>query len=82
MDIFKIVRKEKAIDWSDGREEKKVRIVMLDDIKADESYEKISVEPWIEIVRETGCLEPAFKQKTNDTKLDPWKFSSYLSNQE
>ena len=25
-----------------------------------------SVEPWIENVGETGCLEPAFKQNTND----------------
>ena len=24
------------------------------------------VEPWIENVGETGCLEPAFKQNTND----------------
>ena len=25
-----------------------------------------SVEPWIENVGETECLEPAFKQNTND----------------
>ena len=25
-----------------------------------------SVEPWIENVGESGCLEPAFKQNTND----------------
>ena len=25
-----------------------------------------SVEPWIENVGETGCLEPAFKQNTNE----------------
>ena len=25
-----------------------------------------SVEQWIENVEETGCLEPAFKQNTND----------------
>ena len=25
-----------------------------------------SVEPWIENIAETGCIEPAFKQKTND----------------
>ena len=25
-----------------------------------------SVEPWIENVGETGCLEPAFKQNTNN----------------
>ena len=25
-----------------------------------------SIEPWIENVGETGCLEPAFKQNTND----------------
>ena len=25
-----------------------------------------SVEQWIESVGETGCLEPAFKQNTND----------------
>ena len=24
------------------------------------------VEPWLENVGETGCLEPAFKQSTND----------------
>ena len=26
---------------------------------------KSSVKPWIENERETGCLEPAFKQNTN-----------------
>ena len=37
---------------------------MLDDIKADETS---NVEPWIEnIEEETGCLEPAFKQSTNE----------------
>ena len=25
-----------------------------------------SVEPWTENVGETGCIEPAFKQSTND----------------
>ena len=29
-----------------------------------------SVEQWIENVGETGCLEPAFKQNTNDD--DVW----------
>ena len=36
--------------------------MMLDDIKADEISKHIkrsSVEPWIENVGETGCLEPA-----------------------
>ena len=28
-----------------------------------------SVEPWIENVGETGCLEPAFKQNTNDDEF-------------
>ena len=42
---------------------------MLDDIKAGVSYEKI-VEPWIENVGETECLEPAFKQNTNDYDND------------
>ena len=35
--------------------------MMLDDIKADET-----VEPWIENIGETECLELAFKQNTND----------------
>ena len=29
-----------------------------------------SVEPWIEIDGETGCIEPAFKQNTNDDDDD------------
>ena len=41
----------------------KLRIMMLYDIKSDETHEKI--EPWIENVGETGCIEPAFKQNTN-----------------
>ena len=32
--------------------------------KISKSNEKI--KPWIENVGETGCLEPAFKQNTND----------------
>ena len=28
-----------------------------------------SVEPWIENVGEAGCLEPAFKQNTNDDDI-------------
>ena len=28
-----------------------------------------SVEPWIENVVETECLEPTFKQNTNDEEL-------------
>ena len=27
---------------------------------------RLNVEPWIDNVGETGCLEPAFKQNTND----------------
>ena len=38
----------------------KPRIILLNHIKAGESYEKI------ENVGETGCLEHAYKQKTND----------------
>ena len=32
-----------------------------------------SVEPWIENIEETGCLEPAFKQNTNDDD-DLWYY--------
>ena len=34
-----------------------------------------SVEPWIENVRETRCLDDAFKQNTND---DDVIFNSYV----
>ena len=37
---------------------------------------RLSVEPWIENVGESGCLEPAFKQNTND---DDFSFMSYKS---
>ena len=40
------------------------RIMMLDIIKADQTYEKI--KQWRENDGKTGCLEPAFKQNTND----------------
>ena len=40
------------------RERGKQRIMMLDDIKADETYEKTKRRA---MDRETGCLEPAFK---------------------
>ena len=29
-----------------------------------------SVEQWIENVGESGCLEPAFKQNTNDDEIN------------
>ena len=37
-----------------------------------------SVEPWIENVGETECLEPAFKQNTNDDEFDFERFFYYL----
>ena len=39
----------------------KLRIMMLDDIKADETYEKIKHK--MENVGENGCLESAFKRR-------------------
>ena len=37
---------------------------MLDDI-----MKRSSVEPWIDNVGETGCLEPAFEKNTNDDEV-------------
>ena len=37
-----------------------------------------SVEPWIENVGETGCLEPAFKQNTNDDDESITKYFSQV----
>ena len=53
---------------------------MLEDIKADETYERSSVKPLVENVGETGCQDTAFqnflgnlfgcwKQNTNDDPL-------------
>ena len=40
--------------------------MMLDDIKADETYEIFSVDPWIDNLWETECLVNAFTQNAND----------------
>ena len=40
--------------------------MMLDDIKADETCVKIKRRAMDREFGETGCLEPAFKQNTND----------------
>ena len=47
----------------------KPRIMMLDDIKADETCEKIKRRAMDREFGETGCLEPAFKQNTNDDEI-------------
>ena len=44
----------------------KPRIMMLDDIKADETYAKIKRRAMDRECGETRCLEPALKQNTND----------------
>ena len=37
------------------------------------------VDPWVENFGETGCLEPAFKRKTNDDDRDTITFSQSSS---
>ena len=44
-------------------------IMMLDDIKAEDLCEKIKCRAMDREFGETGYLEPAFKQNTNDDEL-------------
>ena len=40
---------------------------MLDDVVADETHEKIKI--WTDKIGETGSLEPALEQNSNDDEL-------------
>ena len=59
----------------------KPRIMMLDDKKANRTYKRSSVEPWLENVGETRLIEPTFKQNTNydDEVVEDLTILSFIS---